>query len=197
MIRPLISVTGGMPIFIEGIYGRVFARFCILAATLCLLILLPLNAQEEAPIIEEEDSIIEGQRCLSSRPIRKTEVLDDQNILFYIRGAAIYLNHLPKPCKNLAREGRFLYRTTVARICRSDIINILTDSGGGLGLGRACKLGTFYAITREDVEKLKTPRAVEPKTIPPAEPEEPGTGASGETEKTDESDETGTDQEQS
>ena len=204
MIRPLISVTGGMPIFIEGIYGRVFARFCILAATSCLLILSPLSAaQEEAPTVEEEDSIIEGQRCLSSRPIRKTEVLDDQNILFYIRGAAIYLNHLPKPCKNLAREGRFLYRTTVARICRSDIINILTDSGGGLGLGRACKLGTFYAITREDVEKLKTPRAVEPKTIPPAEPEEPGTGASGETErsegseKTDKSDEITAEQEQS
>ena len=198
MIKPLISLTGGIAILIEGINGRVFARFRILAATSCLLILSPLTAaQEEAPMDEQEDSIIEGQRCLSSRPIRKTEILDDQNILFYIRGAAIYLNHLPKPCKNLAREGRFMYRTTVARICRADIINILTDSGGGLGLGRACKLGNFYAITKEDVEKLKTPRAVEPKTIPPAEPEEPGTGASGETEKTDNSDETGTDQEQS
>ena len=80
-----------------------------LAATSCLLILSPLTAaQEDAPKIEEEDSIIEGVRCLSSRPIRKTEVLDDQNILFYIRGTAIYLNHLPKPCKRLAKEGRFM-----------------------------------------------------------------------------------------
>jgi len=68
-----------------------------------------------------------------------------------------------------------MYRTTVARICRSDIINILRDDGFGLGLGQACKLGSFYAITKEDVELLKTPRQVQPKTIPPAEPEEPGT----------------------
>ncbi len=167
----------------------------ILAATACLLILSPRTvAQEDAPSVEEQDSIIEGQRCLSSRPIRRTEVLDDQNILFYIRGSGIYLNHLPKPCRNLARHGRFMYRTTVARICRSDIINILADTGFGMGPGRACKLGTFYAITKEDVEKLKTPLKVEPKPIPPAEPEEPGADGSKET---DESDKTGTEKEQS
>jgi len=155
-----------------------------LAATSCLLILSPLTAaQEDAPKIEEEDSIIEGVRCLSSRPIRKTEVLDDQNILFYIRGTAIYLNHLPKPCKRLAKEGRFMYHTSVARICRSDTINVLVDSGSGLSPGRACKLGTFYAITKEDVEDLKKPVEVEPKPIPPAEPEEPKTGESERTDQ--------------
>ncbi len=157
-----------------------------LAATSCLLILSPLStAQEDASIVEEQDSIAEGVRCVSSRPIRKTEVLDDQNILFYVRGAAIYLNHLPKPCKRLAQEGRFMYRTTVARLCRSDHITVLIDSGSGLGLGRACRLGTFYAITKEDVEDLKKPLEVEPKPIPPAEPEEPGTGETGESEQTD------------
>ncbi len=183
--------------FIESVYRCV----PLLAATSCLLILSPPGAAEEdAPKVEADDSFVEGQRCVSSRPIRRTEVLDDQNILFYIRGTAIYLNHLPKPCKNLSREGRFMYRTTVARICRSDIINILRDDGFGLGLGRACKLGSFYAITKEDVEFLKTPRQVQPKTIPPAEPEEPGTGeteGTEGTEKTDKSDRAGTNEEQS
>lgn len=148
-----------------------------LAATSCLLILSPQSiAQEDAPRVEEEDLIVEGVRCVSSRPIRKTEVLDDQNILFYMRGTAIYLNHLPKPCKRLSQESRFMYRTTVARLCRLDLINVLNDTGLGVSAGRACKLGSFYAITQEDVEKLKTPIEVEPKPIPPAEPEEPGTG---------------------
>ncbi len=148
----------------------------ILATTACLLCLPPVTlAQEEAPEVEEDDSILEGLRCVSSRPIRKTEVIDDQNILFYMRGAAIYLNHLPKPCKRLSESGRFLYRTTVARLCRADIINILQDTGFGLSQGRACKLGTFYAITKEDVEKIKTPLEVEPKPVPTAEPEEPAT----------------------
>jgi len=133
------------------------------------------TAQEEPPVVEDEDSIIEGERCISSRPIRKTEVLDDQNILFYMRGAGIYLNHLPKPCKRLAQESRFMYRTTVARLCRADMINILNDTGLGLSAGRGCKLGNFYAITQEDVEKIKSPPEVEPKPIPPATPEEPGT----------------------
>ncbi len=78
-----------------------------------------------------------------------------------------------------------MYHTTAARICRSDMISVLIDSGSGLGPGRACKLGTFYAVTREDVEDLKKPREVEPKTVPPAEPEEPGTVETGESEQTD------------
>ena len=148
---------------------------CTLAITACLLCLSHIAAaQEEPPVIEEEDSIVEGQRCVSSRPIRKTEVLDDQNILFYMRGAGIYLNHLPKPCKKLAEEGRFMYRTTVARLCRSDMINILQDSGLGVTAGRGCKLGNFYPITREEVEKIKSPPKVDPKPLPPAEAEEPG-----------------------
>ena len=146
----------------------------ILALTAGLLGMpLPIAAQEEPPEVEAEDSLVEGQRCVSSRPIRKTEVLDDQNILFYMRGTGIYLNHLPRPCKRLSESGRFMYRTTVARLCSNDIINILRDTGLGLSQGRACKLGNFYGITKEDVEKIKAPREIEPKPVPPAEPEDP------------------------
>ena len=176
-VETFISFTGD----VQMIDKRVFA----LAAS-CVLLHLSSTciAQEDAPMVEEQDSVVEGQRCVSSRPIRKTEVLDDQNILFYFRGATIYLNHLPKPCKGLSREGRFMYRTTVARLCRADIINVMAEMGSGIGLGRACKLGNFYAITKEDVEKLKSPRVVEPKSIPPAEPEEPGTGNADDSERT-------------
>ena len=78
-----------------------------------------------------------------------------------------------------------MYRTAVARICRYDIINILVDYGGNLGLGRACKLGTFYPITKEDVERLKEPFDMEITPIPPADPEEPETGKSEDNEPTD------------
>ena len=158
----------------------------ILATTLCLLCLSPLIlAQEDSPEVEEDDSILEGQRCISSRPLRKTEVLDDQNILFYMPGATVYLNHLPKPCKRLAQSGRFLYRTTVARLCRADMITILGDHGLDMSTGPSCKLGTFYAITKEDVEIIKAPRETDPRPIPSAEPEEP---ASEQTEASDQTD---------
>lgn len=173
----------------------IWKRIIAPAASCCLLILSPPGiGQEDAPTVEEQDSVVEGQRCVSSRPIRKTEVLDDQNILFYMRGTAIYLNHLPKPCKRLSQEGRFMYRTTVARLCRADMINVLTELGSSVGAGRACKLGNFYAITKEDVEKLKTPLEVESRPIPPAEPEEPGTGQTDEADQTETKEESETEE---
>jgi hypothetical protein len=178
-IEQLKITIQGSKFFYRGkrMFNRSLTRsVAILATTACLLCLSPSTlAQEEPPEVEEDDSINEGERCISSRPVRKTEVLDDQNIIFYMSGRAIYLNHLPKPCKKLAQTGRFMYRTTVARLCRSDIITILHDTGLGLGKGRSCKLGTFYGITDEDVEKIKAPREIEPNPVPPAEPEEPGT----------------------
>ena len=176
-----MSPTGSSSMF----HATLDRRFSILAATVCLLCLTSLTiAREEAPEAEEADSVVEGVRCISSRPIRRTEVLDDETILFYLRGATIYLNHLPKPCKRLAKAGRFMYRTTIARLCRSDQFNILIDAGSGLAAGRTCKLGSFYRITKEDVADLKKPRAVAPKPIPPAAPEEPGTEQTVESEQT-------------
>ena len=58
--------------------GSVCRRISILAATASLLCLPALAAAEEdEDTVEEEDAIVEGQRCVSSRPIRKTDVLDD------------------------------------------------------------------------------------------------------------------------
>ncbi len=77
-----------------------------------------------------------------------------------------------------------MYRTSVARLCRLDLFNILMETGSGLGPGRTCKLGSFYAITKEDVEAIKKPVEVEAKPMPPAEPEEPGTGDTSDVEQT-------------
>ena len=168
--------------------ASILRRISIMAATACLSSLAPLTTAEETLQNEknqdDQDSVTEGQRCVRSRSISKTEVLDDQNILFYMRGTAIYLNYLPKPCKRLSDEGRFMYYTSVSRLCKSDSINILREAGLSMSAGRACKLGSFYAITREDVDKLKTPPEVEAKPIPPAEPEEPGAEETRESEQT-------------
>ncbi len=147
----------------------------ILATTLCLLCLSPLIlAQEDPPEVEEDDSIIEGQRCLSSRPIRKTEVLDDQNILFYMRGRTIYHNILPRRCNGLAREGRFSYRVTSSNLCQLDSIRILYGTAGGMQEGRSCRLGYFHEVTEEDIEFIldREPRPTPAKPLPPAEPED-------------------------
>lgn len=150
-------------------------RAYTLAAAACLLTLLPI-----ATTLADEAIGEEGERCLRSRSISRTEVIDDYTILFYLRGKAIYRNTLPRRCARLARDRRFMYRTTVSRVCKSDHITVLTDSGFGSGTGPTCRLGRFHLISEEEAEALRGEQEIEPEPIPPAEPEEPEISPGGE-----------------
>ena len=116
-----------------------------------------------------------AERCLPLNRISRTEVLDDYNILFYMRGKQIYLNRLPNRCIGLKNERTFLYRTTMNRLCDLDIITVIYNNGFGFTPGASCGLGRFYPVTEADVEALKQPPPpIEDKEVPPAEPEEIG-----------------------
>lgn len=150
----------------------------VLAAACLILSLAPLNATLAEEDLVDEDAIDRelaegGEKCIRTRSVVKTTVVDDQTILFYVRGSAIYVNVLPKSCKRLSREGRFMYESAAGRLCESDLINVLEDSGFGLGKGRSCKLGSFRPITEEQIKSLSEPESIEAQPIPPAEPEEP------------------------
>ena len=149
-------------------------RVYSLAAACCALSLSPFAAT-----LADETPIEEGEQCLSSRSISRTEVIDDQNVLFFIRGSAIYLNHLPKPCPRLALARRFIYETSVGRLCESDHITVLRDEGFDTVVGRTCRLGRFHPISREQVQALREPPELQPEPLPPAEPEEPELSSTG------------------
>ncbi len=114
-----------------------------------------------------------GERCVNMRTVSRTEIIDDQTILFYMRGGEIYRNYLPHRCSGLAREERFSYSTTVSRLCDIDTITVLYNHGVGLTSGPSCGLGKFYPISRDEAQALKEPADIEPEAIPPPEPEEP------------------------
>ncbi|MFQ5548457.1 MAG: hypothetical protein ACE5FV_09205 [Woeseia sp.] len=140
----------------------------VLVATACLLGLSPAaSSQDDESVIEE------GERCIRSRPIKRTVVVDDYTILFYMRGRAVYRNDLPRRCRRLSRDKRFLYRTTVARLCESDPITVLADSGMTMTSGPTCQLGRFHRISRQEADALLGDHDVEPEPLPPAEPEKP------------------------
>jgi hypothetical protein len=139
-----------------------------LAVGCCLLVLVPLTGftTEEA-----DDRAIE--RCISLRSVDKTDVVDDNNILFYMRNGDIYLNRLPHRCPGLKRERTFMYRTTMPRLCDVDLITVLDQSGFGFMPGASCGLGRFYPISEDEARALKErpPKEIEPEDVPPAEPE--------------------------
>ena len=78
--------------------------FSVLAALLGLTVALPLTAQDDEVIDRTPED------CVSLSRVSRTKVIDDNTILFYMRGRRIYRNILDRECPGLEREGRFTYR---------------------------------------------------------------------------------------
>ena len=141
----------------------------LVTAGLLLTWAYPSVAQEDEPSYDENT-----RECINLRQIRRTEVVDDRNILFYMRGATVYHNILPRQCGGLAREDRFSYQTSIGRLCRMDSIRVLYNNPYGLREGNRCSLGVFHKITKEDAaaykDDLKRMPEANPLPLPAPEP---------------------------
>jgi hypothetical protein len=93
--------------------------------------------------------------CVRVSSIDKTEAIDDQNILFHMRGKTVYRNHLPQRCPRLEQENRIAYQVFGGRLCDSDTITVLEESVFGLQNGFTCGLGDFVPLSPEEVEDLR------------------------------------------
>ena len=134
----------------------------------CLLGVSPLTA---FPSDETDQS--GGERCIFLSRVADTDVVDDFNILFYMRGGTIYRNILPHRCIGLKNEDTFMYRTSISQLCDLDIITVLYDHGFGFTPGPSCGLGRFLPIAEDEAEALKEspPRAIPAEELPTAKPE--------------------------
>jgi len=106
---------------------------------------------------DDEDDAFDRtpQDCITVSRIDQTEALDDQNILFRMRGDQVFRNHLPRRCPGLERENRIAYRTTAGRLCSIDTITVLEQFGVGFRDGFTCRLGEFVPLSPAEVEELE------------------------------------------
>ena len=113
-----------------------------------------------APVAADDDVIesYESERCISVSAITSTRVVNDESVLFYMRGRKVYLNTLRARCPGLARQKRFSYTANTGRLCQIDRIRLLEDSGFGIREGRSCALGRFVPISREEAKEILNPR---------------------------------------
>ena len=129
-------------------------RHLMTFSALIALMGTPALAQEESwqdiPLEERE-----GKSCISIPRIKSSDVLDDHNIVFDMRGRDMYLNKLPNRCPNLAFEDTFTYSTPLSQLCNTDIITVLRNIGSGFMRGPSCGLDKFVPITKEEVKELK------------------------------------------
>jgi hypothetical protein len=106
------------------------------------------------PALSAEADDDGAMRCIDLRRIDHTQVVDNQNILFYMRGDTIYLNRLSHPAPGLDRNQPFMYKTSLGQLCNSDFITVLERWGFGLTEGASSSLGKFMAIDEARAQAL-------------------------------------------
>jgi hypothetical protein len=148
---------------------------------LLLAVCLPVAGQEPEDSAQDEEPVYDENtaECITLRNVRRTEVLDDRNILFHMRGKTVYHNILPRSCGGLAREDRFSYQTSIGRLCRLDHIRVLYNDPFGLREGNRCALGIFHKMDDEDAKALRDGMeddAPVANPLPMPKPEEVGEG---------------------
>jgi len=127
----------------------------ILTLAVCLGLATPLAA--EIKVMDDSLDLVSGppEQCVRLSSIDHTDVVDDQNILFYMHGKDIYRNYLPYPCRGLKNNDTFMYRTSLNQLCNVDIITVLDTMSFGFMPRNSCGLGMFYPITKDQAKKLK------------------------------------------
>ncbi len=97
------------------------------------------------------------QSCLYMGDVRRTAILDDNNILFYMRNGTIYQNHLRNTCFMLRSANRFTYGSSaLRRLCVGDLIQVLPESsfGGAPFPMASCNLGSYLQIDKDVADDL-------------------------------------------
>lgn len=124
--------------------GIIIAAFCAVSAGSSLAAddkkLDPIEKLKQTYTFTETQ-----ERCINTRAISSTRVIDDKTILFRMRGRnQYYLNEMSRSCPRLKFENRFSYTLRGGtRLCDIDIITVLDNfmnSWASCGLGKFRKL---------------------------------------------------------
>jgi hypothetical protein len=118
--------------------------------------LLPLLVGASVLAQDDEDQPFDRtpEDCIITSRIDQTEAIDDQNIIFRMRGNRVYRNTLPRTCPNLQRENRIAWATSTSRLCSIDTITVLEPFGVGFRPGFTCRLGQFVPLSPAEVEDI-------------------------------------------
>ena len=122
-------------------------RFIVLALVFSVAAVANEDQEQDEPLSIPAMEMKQTERCISVNRIKSTTVIDDQTILFRIRGdKQQQVNRLKRRCPGLASEKRFGYEVRTGKLCRGDIIFVLAS----FGTGSRCSLGYFEPYIGEE-----------------------------------------------
>jgi len=124
------------------------------------------SPEVEAILNEASDSEGYGamERCISTRSIRSTRVLDDRHVVFELPSKTYYLVQFQHRCHQLRRNSSITFETRGGQLCRLDSIRAIDNFRAG-SIGPPCSIPGFYEVTADQVallrETLKAERQAE------------------------------------
>lgn len=108
-------------------------------------------AQEESDAPERD---MDKKHCVRVVAIDNIDIVNDDTLIFKMRGGAYYRNDLPHRCPGMRRTDTLMYRASTGMLCNVDIITVLDDWGFGFSPGVSCGLGMFTPVTKEEAEDI-------------------------------------------
>ncbi len=99
--------------------------------------------------VEDDDELTdmsEPKKCLSLHAINTMKVIDENNILFYVRGQKLYQNTLPRKCSGLRPGSVISYEVYMGRLCSNDLISVMDKFGDRFSPSNKCSIGKFEQI---------------------------------------------------
>lgn len=109
-----------------------------------------------AKIMEDYKPTGEVRHCVPLRYLRDSKIIDDQTIFFKGIGKKGYINRMPNRCARLSFEERFMYSTSIAQLCKAEIITVLDSFGRQWG---SCGLGQFEEYEKKSKAEKKAEKA--------------------------------------
>ena len=141
----------------------------------CLSLVISVHAEESTTTGEEEaapgfvfppeveailketsdpDAYTKTERCISSRMIRNTQILDDRHVVFELTSNRYYLVQFKYRCPRLQPNAVLIYETRNDRLCRLDQVHA-ANSLLTRDIGPPCSIPGFMPVQPEQVALLK------------------------------------------
>ena len=103
---------------------------------------------------DEPERDMSTEHCVRISAIDDIKIVNDDTLIFRMRGGKYYRNDLPHRCPGLRRSDTLMYRASTGLLCNVDLITVLDDWGFGFSPGVSCGLGMFTPVTREEAEDI-------------------------------------------
>ena len=119
----------------------------IFLSTLCIATLggtstlAQTTTAEKAALEEFADYSQTGEftRCINHNMIKNTTIVDNNRIMFKLKGNKTVLSTFPRECNRLSFDRKFNYVASGGKICRNDMISTRYGS---------CSLGAFETLEK-------------------------------------------------